>query len=209
LFAFLEFELTMAHLSAAELCSMDFLQEAVGLITKLAVHATPSTALSRTPLSLDGRMQTENNETVSALIGATRGEDSVTISHLSSLGELQGSVTAMSAGPATLPRSPPVLPHVASDTTVLGSCQLDIESMQHAQNLRDAIEQVESRAVGRIHECYGPRYNRAAEAMWGHLKGKVTKREQLYGPLAGTFEGDKENFFQFFTVSAPMDGKKQ
>lgn len=209
MFAFLEFELTTAHLSAAELCSMDLLQEAVGLITKLAVHATPSTALSRTPLSLDGRTQTENNETVSALIGAARGGDSVAISRLSSLGELQGSVTAVSTGPATLPHSPPVLPHVASDATVLGSCQLDIESMQRAQNLRDAIEQVESGAVGRIRERYGPRDDRAAEAMWGRLKGKVTKRERLYGLLAGTFEGDKENFFQFFTVSAPTDGKKQ
>lgn len=195
---------------SSELCSMDLLQEAVSLIAKLAMHATPSTALSHTPLSLNGRTQTENNETVSALIGAARGGDSVAISRLSSLGELQGSVTAMSAGQlATLPRSPPVLPHVASDMSVLDSCQLDIESMQRAQNLRDAIEQVESGAVGRIRERYGPRDDRAAEAMWGRLKGKVTKRERLYGLLTGTFEGDKEHFFRFFTASAPTDNKKQ
>ncbi|KAG1858357.1 hypothetical protein DFJ58DRAFT_781829 [Suillus subalutaceus] len=194
---------------SSELCSIDLLREAVSLIAKLTMHATPSTsAISSTPLSLDGRTQTENNETVSAFIGAARGGDSVAISRLSGLGQLQGT-TAVFAGTATPSPSPPVLPHVTSDMTVLNSCQLDIESMQCAQDLHHAIEQVENGAVGRIRERYGPRDDRAAEAMWGRLKGKVTKRERLYGLLTSTFQGDKDSFFQFFTVSAPVNDKKR
>ncbi|KAG1786626.1 uncharacterized protein HD556DRAFT_1219192, partial [Suillus plorans] len=95
-----------------------------------------------------------------------------------------------------------------SDTTILDSCQLDVKSMQHAQDLRDAIEQVKNGAVGHIHEYYSLSDNRAAEAMWGRLKGKVTKREQLYSLLSGTFQGDKDSFFQFFTVSTAINDKK-
>ncbi|KAG1800754.1 uncharacterized protein HD556DRAFT_1304769 [Suillus plorans] len=182
---------------SSELCSTDLLREAVSLIAKLAVHATPSAAISSALLYLDGQMQTENNKTVSALIGAP------VVGTLWS--KLQSATTAF-AGPAA---PLPVLPHVTSDAAVLDSCQLDIESMQRAQDLRDAIEQVENGAVGCICKRYIPRDDRAAKAMWGHLKGKVTKHGRLYGLLSGTFQADRDSFFQFFTVSAAMNDKKR
>jgi len=103
------------------------------------------------------------------------------------------------------------MPHVVNDVTVLNSCHLDIENIQRAQDLRDAIEQVENGAVSRVRECYGPRDGRAADEMWGRLKGKITKRERLYALLTGAFKGDKDNFFDYFTIpeSPGCKNKKQ
>ncbi|KAG2114385.1 hypothetical protein DEU56DRAFT_748984 [Suillus clintonianus] len=105
--------------------------------------------------------------------------------------------------------APVVLPRTVNDVAVLNSCQLDMESIQRAQDLRDAIQQVEDGTVSRVREHYGPRDGRATDEMWGHLKGKITKRERLYGLLAGAFKGDKHCFFEFFTVSAASGSKKR
>ncbi|KAG1775336.1 hypothetical protein EV702DRAFT_973264 [Suillus placidus] len=117
--------------------------------------------------------------------------------------------------PASLSKPPSAespqvaLPCTASDMAVLNSCQLDIESIQHAQDLCEAIQQVENGTISRIHECYGPQDGRATDEMWGHLKGKITKHERLYGLLTSAFEGDKDRFFEYFTVPAASKGKKQ
>ncbi|KAG2095769.1 hypothetical protein BD769DRAFT_1391200 [Suillus cothurnatus] len=79
---------------SSEFCSEDLLQEAVSLVTKLAMHVTPSAAVSSVPLTLDGRTQNENHKTVSVLIGATHSGNSDPISRLASLG-----ATAMFARP--------------------------------------------------------------------------------------------------------------
>ncbi|KAG0693493.1 hypothetical protein DFH29DRAFT_1039252 [Suillus ampliporus] len=248
---------------SSEPCNASLLQEAVKLLANLTVQTTPSAAPS--PLSLDGRTQTENNETISALIGAARNGDSTAISRLSSLGNVAcmtaPSVELMAATlppaplsdaaslqptqqlrvplptipsmaqsvhpvmifvqPGSLPltysgssvplftEAPVVLPCTVNDVAVLNSCQLDIESIQHAQDLCDAIQQVEDGMVSRVRERYGPQDGRATDEMWGHLKGKITKRERLYGLLAGAFEGDRDRFFEYFTVSAASGSKKQ
>ncbi|KAG1722935.1 uncharacterized protein EDB91DRAFT_1209957 [Suillus paluster] len=271
---------------SSEPCNASLLQEAVKLLMNLMVQTMPSAAPS--PLSLDGRTQTENNEMISALIGAACDGDSTAISRLSSLGNVSARLPATQMIPqcmtapsvelmvATLPpaplsnaaslqptqqlwvllptipsmaqsvppvtifaqpgslplvlrgdgsallpfiapnhtatmqtssslsvplftEAPVVLPCTVNDVAVLNSCQLDIESIQCAQDLCDAIQQVEDGTVSRVHERYGPRDGRATDEMWGHLKGKITKRERLYGLLAGAFEGDRDRFFEYFT----------
>jgi hypothetical protein len=99
-----------------------------------------------------------------------------------------------------------------NDMAVLNSCQLNIKSIQCAQGLYDAIEQVENGAVGRLCECYGPKDGRATDEMWGRLKGKIMKCERLYALLTGVFGGDKASFFEYFTISAtskPVTNMKQ
>ena len=109
---------------------------------------------------------------------------------------------SLAPAPSKSPVVPPASgPCMVNDMAVLSSCRLDIESIQRVQGLRDAIEQVESGAVGRVRERYGPKDGRAADEMWGRLKGKITKRERLYSLLTGAFEGDKDSFFEYFTVS--------
>jgi len=93
------------------------------------------------------------------------------------------------------------MPRIVNDMTVLNSCQLDIENIQHAQDLHNAVEQVENGAVSHVCEHYGPRDGRAADEMWGCLKGKITKCKRLYALLTNAFKGDKVSFFDYFTIS--------
>ena len=109
-------------------------------------------------------------------------------------------MSAISSVPP-ISNSDTAMPHVVNDVTVLHSCQLDIENIQHAQDLRDAVEQVENGAVSHVHEHYGPRDDRAADEMWDRLKGKIMKHERLYALLTNAFKGDKDSFFDYFTIS--------
>jgi len=74
------------NLHGAELCSASLLQEAIRLLAKLTMHTNRHPIAA--PLALDGQMQAENNETITALIGAARAGDLTAISRLLSLGEV-------------------------------------------------------------------------------------------------------------------------
>ncbi|KAG1783659.1 hypothetical protein EV702DRAFT_1190679 [Suillus placidus] len=88
---------------SSEPCNASLLQEAVKLLVNLTVQTMPSAAPSL--LSLDRRTQTENNETISALIGAACDGDSTAISRLSSLGNCM-TAPSVELMAATLPPAP-------------------------------------------------------------------------------------------------------
>jgi hypothetical protein len=90
------------------------------------------------------------------------------------------------------------------DAALLQSYAVAIEDISWAQNLRDAVSQVETGMVQHIRDHYGPKDGRHnADPMWKNLKGKVTKHEHLYTVLMEDFEGDHGWFFHFFTVALP------
>jgi hypothetical protein len=91
------------------------------------------------------------------------------------------------------------------DAALLRSYAVMIADLNRAQNLRDAISQVESGGVQDLRDRYGPKDGRfGADPLWKNLKGKVTKRERLHTLLIDQFRGDHDRFFDFFTITSPV-----
>ena len=96
---------------------------------------------------------------------------------------------------------------VPGDGAILASCELVIESLEHATNLQEVVEQLERGDVQRIRDKYGPRQGRASDQIWPRIKVTVNCRERLYHQLKdpGEFNSDKEHFFKFFTATHPSN----
>ncbi|KAJ7826717.1 hypothetical protein B0H14DRAFT_3722312 [Mycena olivaceomarginata] len=78
------------------------------------------------------------------------------------------------------------------------------------KSLRDVIQQIESGAVATIQARYGPSADgrrKTADPSWGKYKNLVSKRERLQRILAEDFGGDKDKFFDFFSVKS--SGEKE
>jgi hypothetical protein len=82
---------------------------------------------------------------------------------------------------------------------------VDIEALRRAENLRAVIAQVEAGEVRRIRDLYGPKKGRSTFPMWARIKVTVTRRERVHEQLATEFQGDKDRFFKFFTVTPGGD----
>ena len=93
--------------------------------------------------------------------------------------------------------------NLPSDTAILASGQLDIQALEHATNLWEVIDQLECGDVQRIRDKYGPQEGRAAHSMWPKIKVTINRRERLYHQLMdpSEFGGNKDHFFEFFTVA--------
>jgi hypothetical protein len=90
---------------------------------------------------------------------------------------------------------------------------MDIQALNTANGLRDVIEQVESGQVKRIRDLYGPKSkkNTATDTTgvsWNKIKGTITKRERIYDQLVKQFGGDKDRFFDFFTIQGTSRKRK-
>ncbi|KAK6995649.1 hypothetical protein R3P38DRAFT_3223598 [Favolaschia claudopus] len=103
--------------------------------------------------------------------------------------------------PTTLPDSNSVMSS-SSDSAILLSGNLAIEALKKADGLRDVIRQLENGDVARIRDLYGPKRGREANPLWNqnNLRGTINRRERVGKELRETFGGDKEKFFEFFTI---------
>lgn len=79
---------------------------------------------------------------------------------------------------------------------------MELEALDRANGLRAVIEQVEAGDVLRIRDRYGPEKGRKASPTWARIKVTITRRERIYEQLSNEFHGNKDKFFQFFTVLA-------
>ncbi|KAJ7668901.1 hypothetical protein B0H17DRAFT_1142366 [Mycena rosella] len=84
---------------------------------------------------------------------------------------------------------------ISSDSAILSTGMLSIETLNRATDLR---------------ELYGPQKDRPTNPMWADIKVKVTRHEPLALELEDEFKGDKQKFFSFFTTTAAGgNGKKR
>ena len=85
---------------------------------------------------------------------------------------------------------------------LLEACSYDIKALQQASGLDEVIAQVERGDVAEMRTRYGPQGQRkGGKPEWGSIKVTVNKRERIYDQLRTEFKGDKDQFFEFFTVS--------
>ncbi|KAJ6491865.1 hypothetical protein DFH09DRAFT_1338403 [Mycena vulgaris] len=87
-----------------------------------------------------------------------------------------------------------------------------IDGLQRCEGLREVIQQIESGAVQKIRDRYGPsKYGRrgTADPAWSKYSNLVSKRERLYRILTQDFGGDKERFFRFFSVPTTSSKKRK
>jgi hypothetical protein len=104
---------------------------------------------------------------------------------------------------APLTPQPSNLPGEQHD--ILDACMLDIKALQQASGLEEVIAQVETAAVAEMHRLYGPcDWNKGGKPEWKTLKCTVNKREQIYKQLTTEFGGNKETFFEFFTIGQDL-----
>ncbi|KAJ7123823.1 hypothetical protein C8R43DRAFT_1135875 [Mycena crocata] len=100
---------------------------------------------------------------------------------------------------------------VASGDTLLGSASAEIAGLGQAENLRTAILQVENGEVAKLRERYGPKNGSrgGADPLWSKMNVMVTRRERLFKQLQEEFQGDKDSFFLFFTVTGTSKKSKK
>jgi hypothetical protein len=85
---------------------------------------------------------------------------------------------------------------------LLEACSYDIKALQQAGGLDEVIAQVERGDVAEMRKQYGPQGQRkGGRPEWKSLKVTVNKRERIYEQLVSEFNGDKDRFFEFFTIS--------
>jgi hypothetical protein len=65
--------------------------------------------------------------------------------------------------------------------------------------------QVDSGEVRRIRDLYGPQKGRLAFPVWARIKVTITRRERVHEQLSTEFQGDKDRFFNFFTLTPGKD----
>jgi hypothetical protein len=85
--------------------------------------------------------------------------------------------------------------------SLLEACSYDIKALQQANSLDEVIAQVERGDVAEIRKQYGPQGQcKGGKPEWKSLKVTVNKRERIYKQLMNEFNGDKDQFFRFFTI---------
>ncbi|KAJ7137298.1 hypothetical protein C8R46DRAFT_1357612 [Mycena filopes] len=119
------------------------------------------------------------------------------------------------AGPSTaLPSSTSTVPPRVShpEAAVLDDLSTVVAGLERCQGLQAIIQQIESGAVQAIRDRYGPSkpgHRGTADPSWPRYSNLVSKRERLYRILIQDFGGNKERFFNFFSVPPPVAKKRK
>ncbi|KAK6983888.1 hypothetical protein R3P38DRAFT_3457856 [Favolaschia claudopus] len=95
---------------------------------------------------------------------------------------------------------------------ILDDMSTVIAGLERCVGLRQVIEQIESGEVQAIRDRYGPSEpgrRGTAHSSWSKYSNLVSKRERIYRVLTQDFAGDKDRFFNFFTVSAVSKKRKR
>ncbi|KAK6980500.1 hypothetical protein R3P38DRAFT_2579992 [Favolaschia claudopus] len=95
---------------------------------------------------------------------------------------------------------------------ILDDMSTVIAGLERCVGLRQIIEQIESGEVQAIRDRYGPSEpgrRGTAHSSWSKYSNLVSKRERIYRVLAQDFAGDKDRFFNFFTVPASSSRKRK
>ncbi|KAK6993140.1 hypothetical protein R3P38DRAFT_2567259, partial [Favolaschia claudopus] len=95
---------------------------------------------------------------------------------------------------------------------ILDDISTVIAGLERCEGLRQIIEQIESGEVQLIRDRYGPsepRRRGTAHPSWPKYSNLVSKRERLHRVLTQDFAGDKDRFFNFFTVSISSSKKRK
>ncbi|KAJ7227568.1 hypothetical protein C8J57DRAFT_1535016 [Mycena rebaudengoi] len=113
----------------------------------------------------------------------------------------------ISSAPLTTPT-----PTVHNQAAILEDLSSLILGLERCDGLREIVQQIESGAVKKIRDRYGPAApgrRGTADPMWSKYSNLVSKRERLGRILEIDFVGDKDRFFAFFSVLPPNRRKKQ
>jgi hypothetical protein len=99
---------------------------------------------------------------------------------------------------------------ITDQANLLATFNLDIASLKLANNIREAIKQVQQGEVKAIRDHYCPKTKREpSNPVWPSIKNAISRRERLHLQLQTQFQGDEERFFAFFTLTAEEIKKRQ
>ncbi|KAK7064721.1 hypothetical protein R3P38DRAFT_3419544 [Favolaschia claudopus] len=101
---------------------------------------------------------------------------------------------------------------VQREASILDDISTVIAGLQRCEGLRQVIEQIELGQVQSIRDRYGPSEpgrRGTAHPSWPKYSNLVSKRERIHRVLTQDFAGDKDRFFNFFTVSASSSKKRK
>ncbi|KAK7040980.1 hypothetical protein R3P38DRAFT_2512272, partial [Favolaschia claudopus] len=159
-------------------------------------------------LSLDVSTNSPENQCISSPLPSTsRPETHSRLSSLSSAPVIQPTPTPT---PSRCVGPPDGV--AQREVAILDDISTAITGLERRQGLREVIDQIESGEVQAIRDRYGPsEYGRrgTADPSWPKYSNLVSKRERLHRILTGDFSGNKERFFNFFSVPAPQNKKRK
>ncbi|KAK7006581.1 hypothetical protein R3P38DRAFT_3601177 [Favolaschia claudopus] len=95
---------------------------------------------------------------------------------------------------------------------ILDDISTVIAGLERCEGLRQVIEQIESGDVQAIRDRYGPSEpgrRGTADPSWPKYSNLVSKRERIHRVLMQDFAGNKERFFNYFTVPPPATKKRK
>jgi hypothetical protein len=92
---------------------------------------------------------------------------------------------------------------IISQADLLATFKMDIKSLMQANNIREAIQQVQQGEVKAIRNHYCPKSKKdPSNPTWNSIKNAISHRERLYLQLQTQFCGDEDRFFAFFTLTS-------
>ncbi|KAG6909224.1 hypothetical protein DXG01_001406 [Tephrocybe rancida] len=164
----------------------------------LQIQGTISGALSSAGLT----PETPNFELPQIIESGSPSSQTSAIQLLVSTPSIQNQDTIIKMGAGPKMPSPFFSSAGPSEGDVLSACTERIKALEQASGLEDVIDQVESGEVEKM---------RCGKPEWKRLKGTNNKWEHIYKQLITEFQGDKEQFYMFFTVEVKEkgNGKKQ
>ncbi|KAJ7794013.1 hypothetical protein B0H14DRAFT_2622308 [Mycena olivaceomarginata] len=125
-----------------------------------------------------------------------------------------GWATTRSPSPPTAPQPSPATANPTASlhqAPILQDLSEIIVGLQRCEGLQDVITQIESGAVQKIRDRYGPvevGHRNTAQPNWKQYAGLVSKRERLGRILTEDFSGDKDRFSVFFTTPPPRPNRR-
>ncbi|KAK7043492.1 hypothetical protein R3P38DRAFT_3177959 [Favolaschia claudopus] len=177
----------------------------LGATTQESIAQTPSTASSQNsvptgPNVIANHLRFTGNSSHVANSPAPTAMNPHMPSHLPAQSLTLSSSTSAAPGAG---------PH---EVGILDDISTVIAGLERCEGLRQVIEQIESGDVQAIRDRYGPSEpgrRGTAHPSWSKYSNLVSKRERIHRVLMQDFAGDKERFFNFFTVPPPATKKRK